>query len=652
MTRTLHTSRRDALKMLGGVPLLPLAASAAGGASFLFRAGPAFATPAVTSASFVSMAAPTLDNAAAMATTSVGSSLSVTFSDGTQQSYALSYEPFFVTGAEVPDGKGGTVIAGGYYDINGKPILDDPSSEAQKPQFFSDCPDGLSLINLDNASVEGVQGNALFAVVQFEYTSLNAAGGKMYGLLPSPIAVLTLDQDKNSGRLKLVKYSVVDTAAANGLWITCGASLSPWNTHLSSEEYEPDATVAENKQLAGFSQNLFGDPAKANPYHYGHLPEVTVNPDGTGSVTKHYCLGRISHELVQVMPDERTVLMGDDATNGGLFMFVADKARDLSSGALYVAKWNQKTKENGGSADLSWIRLGHATSDQVKALADSLKAADILDVKIEDPKDPSYVQIPYSGKPNWVKFTAGQELAAAFLETHRYAAVKGGSLGFTKMEGTSVNAKDKVAYSVISYVKKEMKNGSGGISVDGPNAGAIYALNMKGGQADDTGAAIDSEWVPVDMAAVPELVGQDLETPDEMGNLAAIDKLGNPDNIKFSERLRTLFIGEDSGTHVNNYLWAFNVDTRQLSRLLSTPSGAESTGLHAVDDANGFTYIMSNFQHAGDWELEKDASGNVTGGLHVKVYEKLTPLIKANYADARGKLGGAVGYLSGMPAAS
>lgn len=27
---------------------------------------------------------------------------------------------------------------------------------------------------------------------------------------------------------------------AHGLWITCGASLSPWGTHLSSEEYEPE----------------------------------------------------------------------------------------------------------------------------------------------------------------------------------------------------------------------------------------------------------------------------------------------------------------------------------------------------------------------------------------------------------------------------
>ncbi|HEV8392313.1 MAG TPA: alkaline phosphatase PhoX [Dongiaceae bacterium] len=652
MTRAIDTTRRNALKVIAGAPLLPLATSLTGGATFLFGMDSAVAANAVASANFISMPAPSLANAAAMATTTVGSTMAVKYADGKEQSFTLAYDPFFITGAKVPDGKGGTVIAGGYYDINGKPVLDSSSTEADKPQFFSDCPDGMSLIKLDGASVPGIKGNTVFAVVQFEYTTLNAAGDKMYGKLPSPIAVLTLDQDKSSGKLQLVKYSVVDTAPANGLWITCGASISPWNTHLSSEEYEPDATVAEDKTLRGFSQSLYGDAGKANPYHYGHLPEITVKADGTGSCTKHYCLGRISHELIQVMPDERTALMGDDATNGGLFMFVADNPRDLSSGTLYVAKWSQKTKENGGSGDLTWINLGHATSDEIKGLADKLKAADILDVKTEDPKDAGYTQIVYSGKPNWVKFAPGQEKAAAFLETHRYAAFKGGSLGFTKMEGTTVNAKDKTAYSVISYIKKEMKNGSGGISVEGPNAGAIYAHTLKGGQVDDTGAPIDSDWVSVHMAAVPELVGEDLKEPDALGNLANPDKLGNPDNIKFSEKLRTLFIGEDSGTHVNNFLWAFNVDTKQLSRLLSTPSGAESTGLHAVDDVNGFTYVMSNFQHAGDWELEKDASGTVTGGLHIKVYEKLGPLIKANYADSRGKLGGAVGYLTGMPAAS
>lgn len=652
-TSAIVTSRRQTLKLLAGAPLLPLAGSITAGA---MGAGAAFlpelaqARSAVKAATFVSMAAPGLDDAAAMATTTVGSSMSVTYADGAKQDFKLGYKPFFVTGAEVPDGKGGSVIAGGYYDIAGKPILDPSSSEAQKPQFFSDCPDGTSLLKIKDAKVNGVTGNPVFAVVQFEYTTSDSTGGDMYGKLPSPIAVLTLDQDKKTGALKLVKYFNVDTAPAHGLWITCGASLSPWNTHLSSEEYEPDATkIASDEEFRSFSQNLFGDPEKANPYLYGHLPEVTVHADGTGTIKKHFCVGRISHELVQVMPDERTVLMGDDATNGGLFMFVADKKRDLRAGTLYVAKWHQKTAEKGGSAALSWIKLGHATSDEIEAMASQVKSsADIIDVKWEDPQDPSYTKIPYSGKPNWVKIVPGQEKAAAFLETHRYAVLKGGSLGFTKMEGTTVNAKDKTAYSAMSYIKKEMTNGSGGISVKGPAAGAVYALKMSGHQKDDAGAAIHSDWVPVTMTA--ELIGEDLKDADAVGNLANPDKIANPDNLKFSEKLRTLFIGEDSGLHVNNYLWAYNVDTKQLSRLLSTPAGAESTGLHAVDEINGFTYVMTNFQHAGDWELEKDANGKVTGGLHAKVYEQLTPMIKANYADSHGKLGGAVGYLTGMPA--
>src|SRR5256885_4105870 len=88
--------------------------------------------------------------------------------------------------------------------------------------------------------------------------------------------------------------------------------------------------LSGNAQLLAFSQNLYGDQNKANPYHYGHMPEVTVNADGTASIKKHFCMGRISHELVQVMPDQRTALMGDDATNSGYFVFVADKEKDLS----------------------------------------------------------------------------------------------------------------------------------------------------------------------------------------------------------------------------------------------------------------------------------------------------------------------------------
>jgi hypothetical protein len=624
------SSRRQALKLLAGVPMLPLGTMAAGS---LLSACATTAGGSGVRASFTPMAAPTLANPAAMATTTVGSSLQLSYPDGRTQAYQLAYQSFFITGDQVPDGKGGTVLAGGYYDILNRPIID-RSVPGKERQVFSDCPDGTSLLQLPKAKVPGVKGNTVFAVVQFEYTSRSQADDKTYGTLPSPIAVLTLDQDPATGKLDLVKYHNVDTSPVQGLWITCGASLSPWNTHLSSEEYEPDAFNARDMRFKAFSRKLFGDELIANPYHYGHLPEVTVHPDGTGSITKHYCMGRISHELVEVMPDRRTVLMGDDATNGGLFMFIADKAEHLSAGTLYVAKWHQISGVGPGSATLSWIKLGHASSKEIEALANKLKPTDIMDVKTADPHDASYTRIRYAGKDNWVKVKPGMEKAAAFLETHRYAALVGGSLGFTKMEGTTVNAQDKIAYSAMSYIQASMVDGTTDIKVQGPKSGAVYALNLKGGQADQTGAQIASEWVPVDMAAPAELVGEDLATPDALGNLSHADKIANPDNIKFSEKLRTLFIGEDSGRHVNNFLWAYNVDTRQLTRLLSCPAGAESTGLQSVDALNGWTYIMSNFQHPGDWEKP----------LHDKVQAVLDPLVRANYKD---RYGASVGYLTG-----
>lgn len=631
MARSL-TSRRTVLRALAGAPLLPLAGFSA--ASLL--ASPARAKLIPKSAEFVGMAAPS--TAAAQATTTIESALTVTYRDGTAQTLKLAYQPLFLTGDMVPDGKGGTTLAGGYYDIKGKPIMD--ASAGAPTQFFSDAPDGYSLLKLPSANVPGVKGNTVFAVVQFEYATRDAKDAPMYAQLPSPIAVLTLDQDKKTGALKLVKYHNVDTSKAHGLWITCGASLSPWNTHLSSEEYEPDTiALAANKQFAAFSKNLYGDAAKANPYHYGHLPEIVVNPDGTGTVKKHYCLGRISHELVQVMPDRRTVLMGDDTTNAGLFMFIADRPADLSSGTLYVAKVSQQSGvavDKGGVFDLSWISLGHATSAEIEAMADKLKVGDILEARDQDPKDLTFKQIGFNGKAQWVRIKPGMEKAAAFLETHRYAPLVGGTLAFSKMEGVTVNAQDKTAYLAMSYIYKSMSEGNAGIKVDAINAGAVYQLALLGGRSDANGNKLPSDWIPVQMKAVSALVGKDLSTPDAVGNTADVDRIANPDNLKFSERLRTLFVGEDSGTHVNNFLWAYNVDSRKLSRILSCPAGAESTGLQAVDDLNGFAYIMSNFQHAGDWEK----------GLHDKVKDALAPLIDKQYRNRRAA---AVGYIAGVP---
>lgn len=664
-------SRRQLLQWFASAPFLPLGAIASAtvlpGCKQTGFSPEQMQDPIINlkNATFNAMPAPSLSAPADMATTAVGSSITIGWEGGSSTTFKLGYKSFFKTGAMVPNGNGGTILAGGYVNINNQPIID-TSVAGKERQFFSDSPDGTSLLTVAgvDAAKLNVQGNPVFAVVQFEYTTRNQAANNtdtttdpnwatnpnnMYGKLPSPIAVLTLDQNPKTGQLTLVKYHNVDTSKVNGLWITCGASLSPWGTHLSSEEYEPDAFdqgVLGNSlaTLKAFSKNLYGNETTANPYNYGHLPEVTVNPDGTGNIKKHYCLGRISHELIQVMPDNRTALMGDDFTNGGLFMFVADVEKDLSAGTLYVAKYTNLLNATT-TANISWIKLGNASSAEIEALIKSgIKPTDIIDSVTTDPQNTSFTKVFLNKKAVWLRAKPDQEKAAAFLETHRYAALKGGSMAFTKMEGTTVNIKDKKAYSAISAIRDCMvQNGDGWNNANNVTfqnaiqAGGVLEHTLASAQKDSEGNLINSDWVPTSSQFIPALIGEDMAAADGLGNTANPDKVANPDNLKFSEKMRTLFIGEDSSKHVNNFLWAYNVDTKQLSRILSAPAGAESTGLQAVDSINDWIYITSNFQHPGDWEP-----------VHSKVQSTLDPLIRKNWND---RYSASVGYLTADPIA-
>ena len=642
-------SRRDVLKWFGGIPFLPFGAMATAAALTGCNDSndnnvvtPPVKTANFKNAVFTAMPAPT--STEERAKTSVNSKLKIEWDDSTSTEYQLGYKSFFKTGDTVPKWGGGDIIAGGYFNAKGEPILDTSSGSRQ---FFSDCPDGSSMIQLDNAKVDGVQ-NPVFHVVQFEYTTSNQKGDSEYGNLPSPIAILTLDQDQKTGHLELKKYFNVDTSPVHGLWITCGASLSPWNTHLSSEEYEPDAfeqgiggpSIKGTTGNNGISQHFFGDNNTAKPYNYGHLPEVIVNPDGSGKIIKHFCMGRISHELVHVMPDNRTVIMGDDYTNGGFFMFVADKEKDLSAGTLYVAKYTSTLNETS-TAPIQWIELGYATSQEIEDLVNvsNIQPNDIMESLTTNPNDSSFTEITLAKKKLWVKVKPGMEKAAAFLETHRYAALKGGSLAFTKMEGTTINIKDKKAYSALANIQDSMvENGSGWGASNNVNfskkitAGGILEHDLTTNQSTASGTAIKSDWVPYQSRIL--LLGEDISA-DSLGNTANPDKIASPDNLKFSETFRTLFIGEDSGNHPNNFLWAYNVDTKEAPiRLLSTPFGAESTGLHAVDSINGWTYIMSNFQHAGD---AKDPTGG--------------DLKSATLQNYNGGYSATVGYITADPIA-
>jgi hypothetical protein len=161
-------------------------------------------------------------------------------------------------------------------------------------------------------------------------------------------------------------------------------------------------------------------------------------------------------------------------------------------------------------------------------------------------------------------------------------------------------------------------------------AGAVYRADLKGNVRDAQGDLIPSNHVATRMAVEVDLMGEPI-TPDALGNTAHPDKIANPDNLFFSEKMRTLFIGEDSGMHVNNFIWAYHIDRKQLSRILSVPVGAETSGLQVIDDLNGHAYIMNNSQHHGDWAATQPA-------------EVASALKKIDKFNAN------VGYLGGLPA--
>ena len=586
---------------------------------------------------FNGMKAPsTIDD---MVKTYTTATVDVKYSNGKVKTFPLSYNYLFKSEDKVATVKGEKIPAGTPIDVNGNPIVDPSGTDGK--YFVSDAPDSNSLLMPINGK--------MYMVTHYEYQTIDAAGQSAYGLVPASMSLTEMEQDKKTGELKPANVKKIDFSAVNGLWIPCNGSLSPWNTHLGSEEYEPDArqfadpTSKTRSQVETFAQFYFGDKAKANPYFYGYTPEITVDKNGKASVVKHYSTGRFSHELAKVMPDNKTVFYGDDGGNTGMFMYVADKAKDLSAGTLYAAKFKQTGTENGGSGDLEWINLGHATDKEVKNIIDSgITFNDIFETS-DVPKEGFTAIKQYSyGKTEYLKLKPGKEKAAAFLETRRYAAMLGATTEFNKMEGVALNEKDKKVYIAISDQSKSMEKDSTGkdpadhIQLPKIKAGVTYQLDLQGGQKDSGGKVIDSSYVAPSMHGL--VVGEDLPKADAYGNTANVDKVANPDNLSYSEAMRTLFIGEDSGAHTNNFVWAYNVDTKELQRILSVPAGAEATGLFAADDRNGFSYIFSNFQHPGD-EVDSKSITAVNKDELVKAVDEQIGINKT----------GGIGYISGIP---
>ena len=564
----------------------------------------------VTNFIFSSVSVPTTD--AEKSTYKVSDKVTVNGKD-----YPLAYNTLARTGDV--GGPSNTEVFGLLKDMNDQPITIGGSNWV--------CENGGANDNLgsgpDHTSLIKAANGKLYMTTQFE-----CPVGAFYSM--------EVTQDSTTGSLTAKKETMkfVSQKDYHGGWIHCAGVNTPWNTHLGSEEYEPDASLVN--ATTGYilksdgvtidsgnyynQMNLYfgGDQKLANPYYYGWTPEVSYDASGVPTYVKHYALGRFAHELAYVMPDGKTVYESDDGTNCIFAMFIADTANDLSAGTLYVAKWNQTSGTGAGAADIKWINAGHATDTEIKAYVDAKHVfSDIFEVEAKSADgtigsgtgvcSAGYVSTNANaaGSHECLKLKTGMEKIASRLETRRYAGYLGATTEFRKEEGITFNADANKLYIAMSDISNGMLDNDAKKDLGGNNdirlaknsCGAVYQSDVVTGVNDTSGSAINSNLVVSNMSGLVAGAAKTYTDTALATNTCDVEGIASPDNITYLPGKNTLVIGEDTSAHQNDYMWAYDTSKGTLTRIFTTPYGSENTSAYWYPNINGFGYLTEVIQH-------------------------------------------------------
>jgi len=406
----------------------------------------------------------------------------------------------------------------------------------------------------------------------------------------------------------------------------------------------------------GLDQAQTNSTTKANPtrlaaatqtsvYRVGYPVEVKITSDtlGTGntaantSVAKHYSMGRLAWELAYVMPDKKTVYGGDDGSFRGMFRYVATTAEDLTAGKLYAAKLTQVSADNGGTFNIDWKPLYTGSGTTAVAITDTeisdliagvghnnigIKFSDMIDYVAATSTTNAGVTTYScaSGYTPYVLSTSAKECiklrgahdtysaddiekAASRLETLRYAVIKGATQEFEKYEGVTFDPSRNKMYIAISSIRRGMASNytetlsaaGNDINIAENPCGAVYQLD------------VTNEYVTYNMKT---LIAGASKTYNN-GVQCDLDKIGMPDNVTMGPTNDYLVIGEDSDwltsstsagvssnkVHRNDVLWAYDLKNSKLTRILSSPVGAEVTSPMYYRNINGWDYITAVIQH-------------------------------------------------------
>ena len=428
------------------------------------------------------------------------------------------YQVLLQTGDALSDGR----LAGGIYSVNdGQQIL-----LSQKPDFNAFIP----------TNEDGTTG--------FLYTAWEDR--------PAGISQVEIQWNPTSNQWDVLSSQMLNLSSINGGWVLCFGTVSPWGSPLFSEELYFDDTEDWNNPNYRYHndqvrlETYLGN--YPNPYDYGFIIEMEEAETSSPELTRHYTMGRYSHENAQVMPDNKTVFLSDDGYDTVLYKFIADTAGDLSKGTLYAAKLTQDDTYDSSTTgfDVDWIELGSSSNSEILSWID-----DYDGITTDDYVTGQNSYISDQEINDWAEGRLNQDLnndgiigyslddRVAFLETRKAAAALGATAEWNKMEGVVYNPQaPDYAYLAMSNIDRAMTDAQGDIDVSSNYCGIVYRMPV----LDD----YDIDRID------PVIIGGPYTSSAQYE--CDINNLAGPDNLLVLND-GSILVGEDTRKHEYNTVW-------------------------------------------------------------------------------------------------
>ena len=369
---------------------------------------------------------------------------------------------------------------------------------------------------------------------------------------PAGISQVEIQWNPTSNQWDVLSSQMLNLSSINGGWVLCFGTVSPWGSPLFSEELYFDDTEDWNNPNYRYHndqqrlETYLGN--YPNPYDYGFIIEMEEAETSNPELTRHYTMGRYSHENAQVMPDNKTVYLSDDGYDTVLYKFIADNAGDLSKGTLYAAKLTQDATYDSSTTgfDVDWIELGSSSNSEILNWIedyDGITTSDYID------GENSYISDQEIN--DWAEGRLNQDLnndgiigyslddRVAFLETRKAAAALGATDEWNKMEGVVYNPQaPDYAYLAMSNIDRAMTDGQGDIDVSSNYCGIVYRMPV----LDD----YDIDRID------PVIIGGPYTSSAQYE--CDINNLAGPDNLLVLND-GSVLVGEDTKKHQYNTVW-------------------------------------------------------------------------------------------------